>query len=190
MPERIELVITVMSRDRVGIVAGVTAAIAARKGNVSAMSQTVMRGYFTIIITAGFPAGVSPEAVRAEVAAAGEPGELAVAVTAWEPAAVSEPVVKDSDVFVLSIIGPDQPGIIAKISRFLQSRNINIIDLYAYADDGHLIFISQVMVARSLDVGQLKIDLVRMIKKQDMVIHFQHENIFIATNKIEFRPGR
>jgi glycine cleavage system transcriptional repressor len=188
MSDRIELVITVMARDRVGIVAGVTAAIERRKGNLSAMSQTVMRGYFPIIITAGFPAGTGIDQVRQEVEAAGEPGELAVAVKPWAP--MAGPVVADSEVFVLSIMGRDRPGIIAKISRFLQSRNINIIDLYAYADNGHLVFVSQVMVGRGLDVGQLKIDLERLFKKDGLIVRFQHENIFIATNKVEFRPGR
>jgi glycine cleavage system transcriptional repressor len=175
-----------MARDRVGIVAGVTEAIARQGGNVDAMSQTVMRGYFTIIITAGFSAGVKGSALRSEVEGSGEPGELMVSIKEWDWAAACDPVVKDSDVFVLSIMGRDRPGVVAKITSFLASRNINIVDLWTYTEDGQVVFISQVMVERGLDVGQLQIDLEGLFKKSGLAVRFQHENIFIATNKVEF----
>jgi len=189
MGEKSDYVITVMARDRVGIVAGVTGAIGRLSGSVDAMSQTVMRGYFTIIITATFPAGTDPQAVREAVAAGGEPGELEVSIKEWEREAATAPVVEDSEVFVLSIMGKDRPGIVAKIASFLSSRNINIIDLYSYVNDGQLVFISQVMVERGRDLLQLQIDLESLFKKSGMAVHFQHENIFIATNRVDFRGG-
>lgn len=184
-----EYVITVMARDRVGIVAGVAKAIARLGGDVSSMSQTVMRGYFTIIVTATFTAPQDLKALRQAVASSGEPGELEVGAKEWHPAAESEPVVDDTDTFVLSIIGRQRPGVAAAITGFLASRNINIIDLYSYVDDGQLVIISMVMVSRSLDIGQLQIDLENLFKKSGMSVRFQHENIFVATNRVDFLGG-
>ncbi|HOX36379.1 MAG TPA: ACT domain-containing protein [Candidatus Brocadiia bacterium] len=180
-------VLNVLARDRVGIVAGVTEAIHKLDGNIDAMSQTVLRGYFTIIIAATFPDSVLPETVRLAAEATGEPGELAVSVKLLDPQAAAEPVVRECDQFVLSIMGRDRPGVIARISNFLSSRNINIVDLYAYAESGQFVLLSQVMVPRAMDVGQLQIDLENLWKKSDFIVSFQHENIFLATNRVDFR---
>lgn len=188
--KKIEYVITVMARDRVGIVAGMVKAIAKQGGDVNAMSQTVMRGYFTIIVTASFGAAPDVAALRRAVEATGEPGELSVGVKEWEPGAEAEPVVQDSGVFVLSIIGRQRAGVLPALAGFLASRNINIIDLQSHVDDGQLVFISRVMVGRGMDIGQLQIDLETLFKKSGMSVRFQHENIFIATNRVDFLGGR
>ncbi len=188
MTQRLEYVVSIMSRDRVGIVAGVSAAIRDLGGNIDAMSQTVMRGYFTIIITASFPEGTDMEKARARIEASGDPGELSVSIKPWESSA-AEPYCEVCDQFVLSIMGEDSPGIIAKICGFLASRNINIEDLYAYVDDGKFIFISQLRVPRAKDVRQLQIDIEGLYKGKGMVVHLQHENIFLATQKVDFRGG-
>jgi hypothetical protein len=46
------------------------------------------------------------------------------------------------------------------------------------------------MVSRGQDVGQLKIDLENLFKKSGLSVRFQHENIFIATNNVDFLGGR
>ena len=56
-------VLSVMSDDHPGIVSAVTDAIAAMDGNITACSQTVVSGYFTLIMIASFPAPIAPEAL-------------------------------------------------------------------------------------------------------------------------------
>jgi glycine cleavage system transcriptional repressor len=189
MADQNDYVITVLSRDRVGIVAGAAEAVYRLGGNIDAISQTVMRGYFTIIITATFSGEIGMDEVRREIEKSGEPDELAVSVQRWECAVECEPVVEDTDIFALSIMGKDRKGLIAKISSFLASRNINIVDMYAYSSEGEIVFISQVMVPRQMDIGQLKIDLQNMWKRSDMAVHFQHENIFLAIERVDFPAG-
>src|SRR4051812_39692829 len=48
-------VVTVTAADRVGIVESVTGTVLAEGGNVLELSQTVMRGFFTIILAVEFP---------------------------------------------------------------------------------------------------------------------------------------
>ena len=43
-------VVTVVGKDRVGIIAGVCAALASHNVNVLDISQTVMQGYFTMMM--------------------------------------------------------------------------------------------------------------------------------------------
>ena len=50
-----KFILSIMSQDRVGIVADVAGAIKALRGNLEDMTQTVLRGYFTMILLAEFP---------------------------------------------------------------------------------------------------------------------------------------
>jgi glycine cleavage system transcriptional repressor len=186
MSKQKQYVINVMSRDRVGIVAGVTEAIYKMKGNIDSVSQTVLSGYFTIIMTVSFKKPVDVKKLKSEIGKSGDPGELEVSVKSWDCGDVCAPVIDDCDVFVLSIMGKDQAGIISKISSFLASRNINVIDLYAVAEEDEFVFIGQVMVPPKMDIGQLKIDFESLWKKSGLVVHFQHENIFLATQHVDF----
>ena len=180
-----DYVLTVMSRDRVGIVAGVTEAILELGGNIDAISQTVLRGYFTIIITLQFDEDVPHQKLKQTVQDKGAPGELEVSVkerTVKDP----EPVVAEGERFVLTITGPDQKGIVKRITAYLAGRNINIDDLYAYGEGDHFVLIGQLLMPEGEDVENLKMDLESMIGGKDVSINLQHENVFIATNQIDF----
>lgn len=180
-----DYVLTVMSLDRVGIVAGVTDAILELGGNIDAISQTVLRGYFTIILTVEFDEEVASDDLKKAVRGSGAPGELEVSVkerTVREP----QPVVPEGDRFVLTIMGPDQKGIVKRITSYLAGRNINIDDLYAYGEGDRFVLIGQLLVPEGDDVENLKMDLESIIGGLDVSINLQHENVFIATNQVDF----
>ena len=56
-------VISVISRDRIGIVADVSSALAALRGDIADLRQSVLRDYFTMILLVTFPAEVSADAI-------------------------------------------------------------------------------------------------------------------------------
>jgi len=180
-----DYVLTVMSLDRIGIVAGITRSIFDLGGNIDAISQTVMRGYFTIIVTVRFEGDVSKSALAEAVRSSGAPGELEVSVK--ERAVLDpKPVVRDGDRFVLTIMGADKKGIIKAISSYLASRNINIEDLYAYTEEDRFVLISELQLPRNLDVESVKMDIEGLRGLEGTSVNLQHENIFTATNRVEF----
>ncbi len=61
-------IVTVTSADRVGIVHAVTGALRDQGGNILELSQTVMRGFFTIILAVEFDAPRNTLALREAVA--------------------------------------------------------------------------------------------------------------------------
>jgi len=181
-----DYVLTVMSRDRVGIVAGMAEAIVELGGNIDAISQTVMRGYFTIILTVHFEGAVRADELAAAVCGAGSPGELEVSVK--ERAAVSGgPVVADAEHFILTISGPDRPGIIHRITSYLASRSINIEDLYAYSEGAGFLLTAQLEVPPGPEVERLQMDVEALWPAGEMRVALQHENVFLATNHVDFR---
>lgn len=48
-------VITVLGKDRVGIIAGITAVLAESHVNILDISQTILQGYFTMIMLVELP---------------------------------------------------------------------------------------------------------------------------------------
>lgn len=183
-----DYVISVMSLDRVGIVAGLTEAIMELNGSIDAISQTVLQGYFTIIVAARFDEEVAPQALVAAVRARGAPGELEVSVQARRPAE-PRPVVPDAQRFILTVSGPDRKGVIHRISSYLASRGINVEDLYAYRDGPRFVLLAQVQVPPDQELERLQMDVASLWSAGDMQVTLQHENIFLATNNVDFRQG-
>lgn len=183
-----DFVLTVMSLDRVGIVSEVAGAVAELGGNIDAISQTVMQGYFTIIITVHFEEPVEGERLAAAVRESGSAGELEVSVkerTVLEPA----PVVGGGERYILTLSGPDRRGIIHRICRYLASRNINIDDLYAHCEGSGFMLIAQLQVPAGLEVERLQMDVEGLWPEEQMAASLQHENIFLATNEVAFRQN-
>ena len=184
------VVISVMSRDRAGIIAAVTKAVSELSGNIDAISQTVLRGYFTIILAVELPQPYPLDEIRKKVEAEGRQGELAVSIQQRDLEAARSPIVPDGEQFVLTTVGRDQPGVIRQISSYLASRNINIVDPYARVQAGEFVLIGQVMVPRQQDIQQIQIDLEAQWRDTAMTVNLQHQNIFVATNEIDFRHSK
>ena len=60
-------VITVLGKDRVGIIAGITAALAQNQVNILDISQTILQDYFTMIMLVDLDRAVSPFATLRQV---------------------------------------------------------------------------------------------------------------------------
>ncbi|MFO7957000.1 MAG: ACT domain-containing protein [Candidatus Brocadiia bacterium] len=181
-----DYVLTVMSRDRVGIVSGMTEAIVELDGNIDAISQTVMRGYFTIILTVHFDADVPAERLAVAARESGSPGELEVSVKE-RTAGPGRPVVADAERFILTVSGRDRPGIIHRITSYLASRSINIEDLYAYSEGEEFLLTAQLEVPPGPEVERLQMDVESLWPAGEMTVALQHENVFLATNHVDFR---
>ncbi|MCX8037846.1 MAG: hypothetical protein N3D11_12515 [Candidatus Sumerlaeia bacterium] len=184
MPDSQCYIISVMSVDRVGIIHDITEQILALQGNIIGLSQTVMRGYFTVLVEALFPAGVKAEDVMERIAQGGHrPGELQVLVM---PRQAGVPTGKPhAETYVLTARGPDRPGTIHRIAAFLAGHDVNFEDLYAYLDSGQFIILAQVTLPSSLPLERLQLDLEMLGRASDMEIIVQHENIFKAVNEIK-----
>ncbi len=187
MPQ--DYVISVMSVDRVGIIAGLSEAILDLGGNIDALSQTVMRGYFTVIVTAHFEEDVTKDGIAGAVREKGESGELGVLVKKRDPSVSEQPVVDDADRFILTMEGPDQKGIVRSITSYLASRNINIEDLYAAIEGENYLLIAQLELPPELEIERVQLDIEDLCPGPDVELSLQHEDVFLATNEVEFSHG-
>ncbi|MCK4515362.1 MAG: hypothetical protein KAU31_08905 [Spirochaetaceae bacterium] len=173
-------IISITSKDRSGIIAGISEGICRLSGNIEAASQTVHRGYFAMILLVGFEASPASDEVSTSLKeAAGS--DLHVYSIPYDPEP-REAGPSDST-FVVTCMGPDKPGILRTLTRFLASRNVNIDDLYCTVADGSFVAICQVTIPDTVDLLVLQTDLKTVAGDGGFTSTLQHEGIFEETNR-------
>jgi ACT domain-containing protein len=86
---------------------------------------------------------------------------------------------------IVTVIGKDKPGIIAKVSTLLAENNVNIEDISQTIMQGNFTMIMQCdLQTAKLKLTDLKEVLVALGEKIGVSIHVQHEDIFNAMHKI------
>jgi ACT domain-containing protein len=99
---------------------------------------------------------------------------------------------KDNAAAIVTVVGADQVGIIAKLSAFLAERGINIEDISQTILSGNFVMMMMVDLSggsRSCERGraelsQLKQELSELGNKINVSISLMHENVFSAMHRI------
>jgi glycine cleavage system transcriptional repressor len=182
-------VLDVMSDDHPGIVAAVSNAVESLGGNIDSCSQTVLGGYFTLIMIVSLPEPIESDRLADRVRAAGTGNSdfQVLAKPAIEPESHSTKA--GNDRFVITAFGKDQPGLVRCFSEYLAGKDINITDLYGDRTGEDFVLIGQLEVPSQWDIRMLQTDLEQMGKELGFTVKLQHENIFVATNELRLTPS-
>ena len=176
-------VISVLLPDRVAILRDITSAICGARGNIEEISQTVLGGYFHVVLTASLPDSTTPDALRHAIQVNLPDQDLAVVVANHHPTA-KKPAVKDRTRYIITTSGEDQPGILKTITTFLAARSINIEDWDVDLSNTRATYIGEVTVPNRLDIKQLQDEFRAELDTIGLQGGLQHENIFRATNEV------
>ena len=86
---------------------------------------------------------------------------------------------------ILTVIGKDKPGIIAKVSTVLADNEVNIEDISQtiVQDNFTMIMVCELSESK-LSVSELANILIELQKQIGVSIHVQHEDIFNAMHTI------
>jgi ACT domain-containing protein len=86
---------------------------------------------------------------------------------------------------VVTVVGKDKTGIIAKVSAFLAEKNVNIADISQTILGEYFTMIMLVDLEKATQpLAELASECDELGKKIGMSIHFQHEAIFNAMHSI------
>ena len=86
---------------------------------------------------------------------------------------------------IVTVIGKDKPGIIAKVSASLAENNVNIEDISQTIMQGNFTMLMQCDFENATkSLKELKTVLVALGEEIGVSIHVQHEDIFNAMHKI------
>jgi len=173
------MVIAVMDRDRPGIVAEITEGISELGGNLADLSQTVLCGYFTMILVAGFPDGVSAGQIEETLSGRSRARILIADGQDLLPATESS-----EHVYVLSAIGRNRVGLVAQVSRFCCDHGVNILDLASSVENDQYTMMLQIDLSSIENVERFEKDLAVFGRHTGLHIALQHNDIFRATNEI------
>jgi glycine cleavage system transcriptional repressor len=173
-----------MAEDRVGIVADATTAIRNLGGNLADMSQTVLRGYFTMILIGGFPDGTDAATVRAALKAVegATPFEVGVHEAAGDPPAEVDSIAENQ--YVLTALGPDRTGLVSTVTEYLRQKEINICDLSTCVDGGVYTMILLLDLPVGTNVARLKHSLQVAMEDVALSVELRHHALFRHTNEI------
>lgn len=149
------LVVTVIGKDRPGLVESVSAAVESHGGSWVESRMSHLAGHFAGILRASVPPG-NVEALTDALQALHSDG-LRVAIERGFEATPEE-----GHVILLDLIGSDRPGIVHKISEALAARGVNVDELDTQCDgapwSGDTLFKAKARLRapKSLDLDMLR----------------------------------
>ena len=86
---------------------------------------------------------------------------------------------------VVTVVGKDKTGIIAKVSSFLAERGVNILDISQTILQDYFAMIMLVDLSQAnIQLSVLSEECDKLCRKISMSIHVQHEEIFNAMHKV------
>lgn len=182
-----KFIISVLGKDRPGIIAAVTGVLFEQDCNIEDVSQTILQNQFSSIFIVTGPDRIDPQGLCAVLTAATHDLSMHFHVRALDPAAprwttcACEP-------FVITTRGPDRKGLVAQITAVLAAHNVNVTQLQAVFRGGDQpernIMIYEVDIPIDVDQQQLNAALRAKGRELDLEVNIQHKNIFEAINRI------
>ncbi|MBN1311935.1 MAG: ACT domain-containing protein [Anaerolineae bacterium] len=183
-----QYVITILSRDRVGIIADVSGAISALEGDIADLRESVLRGYLTMILLVTFPVSQTAEAIRHSLQAINtQRADMPPLDVIVRPADDALPAGQSSipdDAYILTATGSDRIGFVASVSGFCARHNINILDLSTAVSEGAYTMILLVDLSQRSDIADIRRQLQAFGQESGLSLVLQHYAIFKTTNEI------
>jgi len=174
-------IISIMSSDRVGIIADATSTVLHLNGNLDELSQTVLKGYFTMILLAHFPDGTRAETIREAMLAVKNLSDCEIGILPYR----KQPAAPDgSESYILTASGPDKAGLVAAVTGYLRLRGINVTDFNSRTDKGIYTMMFMIDLPEKTDVGKLQKSLQIAMEEHSLVIGIRHQGIFSKVNDI------
>jgi len=181
-----KMIISVLAKDRPGIIASVTSDLCDLGCNLENVNQMILQNQFAGFFVVQAPRGLSCETVRQDLTLKEEGRGLTIHVRSLGediPAPVAE-----KETFLITTSGPDQKGLVAQLSSIISGFGANIVNLKAVfmggANPNENVMSYQVPVTKEIDAPALFAALREKAKELNLDIRIQHKNIFDVTNKI------
>jgi len=180
-----KLIITVLGKDRPGIIARVSQDLFELGCNLENVNQMILQGQFAGFFIAQAPADLPPETVQQTLTRKSNGNGLSIYVRVLDPA---DTAAGEGELFMITTIGPDQKGLVAKFSGIIAAHNANIVNLKAVfkggSDPNANVMIYQVAITPQVDAQGLFTALRDKASELNLDVRIQHKNIFEAINKI------
>ena len=182
-----KMIISVLGKDRPGIIAAVTRILFEQDCNIENVSQTILQNEFSGIFIVGVPKALSEADLHRHLDAGLSPMGLHVYEKRLSTDNGSQTAV-DSEPFVVVTKGPDRKGLVASITAIMAAHRVNVTNLQAVfkgGDDPNAnIMIYEVDIPSDANHQALRRDLREKALALSLDISIQHKLIFEAINRV------
>jgi glycine cleavage system transcriptional repressor len=179
-----QMIISVMAKDRPGIIAEITGAIYALKGDLADLNQSILCGYLTMILIASFEEEVTREDVLAEISHIQSGERFDVLIKEMDIPIEIAHTPLPSDTYILTAQGKNRSGLVHSISQFCYSHGINILDLATTLNDDQYTMVLQLDMRKISSIETVTADLEIFSRDSGLRLVIQHNDIFRVTNEI------
>ena len=181
-----QFVISIMSRDRVGIIYEISKVLSELGGNIADVRQSVLCGYFTMILLSSFPTTVTKRDIERKLAEVDANSETVIesAVKKVNESALDAFSPEPENAYVLTATGTDHVGIVAQVTNLCVQHNINILYLSTTVSDGDYVMILVLDLDHCDSISNVRDDLKNLAHETSLKLVLQHYDIFRAVNEI------
>ena len=179
-----QFVISVMSKDRPGIIADTTGVILDLGGDLADLNQSVLGGYFTMILIAEFDDQVTPEDVFAGFSHIHSDTRIEATIKEMDDALEIEKNRLPKETFVVTAQATNRKGLVKIMGDFFYSRNINVLDLVTTREQQRYTMIFQVDLSGIESMRVLRNDIEELAATENLDLVLQHNDIFRATHEV------
>jgi glycine cleavage system transcriptional repressor len=127
-PETLHYAVSVVGKDRTGIVAGIAEVLFRLGCNIADSSCTMLAGEFAMILIISHPRPFTKTRLHDELKPVCDELGMSLGVRTLHGDEVTRQET-DSEICMISVYGADQPGIVYRVTRELAALGVNIMDL-------------------------------------------------------------
>ncbi|MBU1341175.1 MAG: ACT domain-containing protein [Proteobacteria bacterium] len=182
-----KVIITVLGKDRPGIISQVSNILYELGCNLENVNQMILQSQFAGFFIVDPPPDKDLEMLSQTLIKKTTASGLSIHVDTIDGGKIGKEPLK-GETFLITTIGPDQKGLVARFSSIIARHNVNIENLKAVFKGGRdpnaNIMSYQVFITQDIDTAKLFEALRQTAEELDLDIRIQHKNIFNAINKI------
>ena len=180
--------VSVIGRDRPGIVANVSGVLYQNRCSIEELSQTAIRGQFAMILIAAVGEGVSIRNLKNDFAELAKDLNLDINLRQIKSEDMIPFQAGETEPFIIIVRGEDRPGLVYGIAEVLAERGINITNLAArvalVSQKPEYMQVFEVDIPKEVDYGLIQEKLRQRGQEMGVSVDLQHRDIFRAINQI------
>ncbi len=86
---------------------------------------------------------------------------------------------------IITVVGSDQVGIIARVSAYLSEKKVNIVDITQTILSGNFVMMMMVDLSQSaITIADLRADMSKVGETMGVEINIMHERVFGAMHRV------
>lgn len=180
--------VSVIGRDRPGIIANVSGVLYQNRCSIEELSQTAIRGQFAMILIASVGEGVSVRNLKSDFSELAKDLDLDINLRQLRSEDMIPFQAGETEAFIIVVRGEDRPGLVYGIAEVLAERGINITNLGArvalVSQKSEYMQVFEVDIPKEMDYGLIQEKLRQRGQEMGVSVDLQHRNIFRAINQI------